>query len=229
MGGELKQVDVLDDLGAAIIGGDLAAGQVVRTEDLETRFGVSRTVIREALKVLESMGLLTSRRRIGVTVAPPPHWNVFDPRVIRWRLAGPDRADQLQSLIQLRGGFEPAAAALAAHHATPEQCGTLTGAVMDMATHARSGDLRAYLRADVQFHRTLLAASGNEMFAALADVVQEVLEGRTHHGLMPTTPEGSAVRAHIDVAHAVQGGDSTGARNHMQAILDEASHALAEH
>lgn len=220
--------DLLDQLGRLLGSGDLAEGTVLRAEELEQHFGVSRTVVREAVRVLESMGMVTSRRRVGTTVAPIAAWNVFDPMVIRWRLAGPGRAAQLRSLSELRAGFEPMAAALAAQRATGEQCGLLTGAVMDMAVHGRSGDLDAYLAADVLFHRTLLAATGNEMLAALADVVTEVLTGRTHHGLMPAVPEPAAIRLHADVAQAVQSGDAPAAHGAMAAIITEAAGAMLD-
>lgn len=215
--------DLLDKLGRLIADGDLAAGQVLRTEELEAHYSVSRTVAREAVRVLESMGMVTTRRRVGVTVAARTHWNVFDPMVIRWRLAGSGREAQLRSLSELRTGFEPAAARFAAGRATPEQCGALTGAVMDMAVHGRSGDLQAYLDADIRFHRTLLEASGNEMFGALAEVVAEVLTGRTTHGLMPTNPNPAAVRLHADVAQAVQAGDAQAAHEAMTSIISEAT------
>ena len=64
----------------------------------------------------------------------------------------------------------------------------MAAAVSDMVVHGRSGDLEAYLLADKIFHHTLLEASGNEMFRALNGVVAEVLTGRTHHGMMPETP-----------------------------------------
>ena len=220
--------DLLDRLGRMLAGGDLAAGSVLRAEELEATYGVSRTVVREAVRVLESMGMVRSRRRVGVVVAEPAAWNVFDPMVIRWRLAGPGRDAQLRSLSELRAGFEPAAAAYAARRATPAQCGALTGAVMDMAVHGRSGDLEAYLAADVVFHRTLLEATGNEMLAALADVVAEVLTGRTHHGLMPDTPNPDAIRLHAEVAQAVQSGDAAAARHAMDAIIMEAAEAMLE-
>ena len=156
---------------------------------------MSVSVAREVVRVLESMGMVRSRRRVGVTVLGRGEWNVFDPRLIRWRLASEDRAAQLQSLSELRRGFEPVAAGLAATHATAEQCGVLAGAVSDMVVHGHSGDLEAYLVADVTFHRTLLEASGNEMFRALGDVVAEVLAGRTHHGLMPDRPNPRGDRA----------------------------------
>jgi DNA-binding FadR family transcriptional regulator len=218
--------DVLDQLGTQIAAGELREGTTLSIEQLETRFGVSRSVIRESIRVLESMGMLTSRRRVGLTVAAKDSWNVFDPRVIRWRLAGDDREAQLASLSELRHGFEPVAAGLAAGRATPEQCGILTGAVMDMAVHGRSGDQEAYLQADISFHSTLLAASGNEMLAALAGVVAEVLTGRTHHHLMPARPNPTAIRLHGDVAQAVQAGDSTAAEQAMRDIITEAAAAM---
>jgi DNA-binding FadR family transcriptional regulator len=215
--------DLLDKLGRRLADGELAEGAVLRAEELAARFDVSRTVVREAVRVLESMGMITSRRRVGLTVAPRTSWNVYDPLVIRWRLAGRDREAQLRSLSELRAGVEPVAARFAALRASPEQCGVMTGAVMDMAVHSRSGDLQAYLSADVLFHRTLLAASGNEMLGALADVVAEVLTGRTVHGLMPATPDPAAVRLHADVAQAVQARDGAAAHRAMTDIITEAT------
>jgi DNA-binding FadR family transcriptional regulator len=215
--------DLLDKLGRRIADGELADGAVLRAEELAAHFDVSRTVVREAVRVLESMGMVSSRRRVGVTVEPRTHWNAFDPLIIRWRLAGSGREAQLQSLSELRAGIEPVAARFAAERATPEQCGRLTGAVMDMAVHGRSGDLQAYLAADIVFHRTLLTASGNEMLGALADVVAEVLTGRTTHGLMPATPDPVAIRMHADVAQAVQARDAPAAQQAMTGIISEAA------
>lgn len=166
----------------------LLRGQVITLDGVSAEYKVSRSVVREAVRVLESMGMVESRRRVGVTVQPATKWNVFDPRLIRWRLESGDRAAQLLSLSELRRGFEPAAAALAARRADPHQCRLMAAAVSDMVVHGRSGDLEAYLLADKLFHQTMLEASGNEMFRALNGVVAEVLTGRTHHGMMPTTP-----------------------------------------
>ena len=129
---------------------------------------------------------------------------MFDPRLIRWRLDAGDRAAQLLSLSELRRGFEPAAAALAARRADPHQCRIMAAAVSDMVVHGRSGDLESYLLADKIFHRTLLEASGNEMFRALNGVVAEVLTGRTHHGMMPDMPNPAAIELHDQVARAIR-------------------------
>lgn len=217
---------VLSRLGPALVSGELAEGAVLRIDEIAQQHGVSRTVARDVVKVLESLQVVTTRRRVGVTVRPRDEWNLFDPRLIRWRLAGPDRARQLRSLSELRHGVEPVAAALAALHAHPEQCGQLMAAVIGMSVTGRQGDLEAYLQHDMAFHCVLLEASGNDMFAALAAVVGEVLVGRTHHDLMPAHPEPAATRLHADVAEAVASGDAAAAERAMRAIVDEAQQAM---
>jgi DNA-binding FadR family transcriptional regulator len=209
---------VLDELGPAIASGEHPPGTVLRIDELESRYGVSRTVVREAVRVLEAMHLVESRRRVGVTVRRTEEWNVFDPAVIRWRLAGADRARQLRSLTTLRGAVEPVAAGLAAGAATPGQCRELTLLAAEMAAAARAADLAAYLVHDIAFHRVLLDASGNEMFARLGDVVAEVLTGRTEHHLMFSAPDPEAVTLHVRLADAVRAGEERGAEELMREI-----------
>src|SRR4051812_26419814 len=105
---------VLDELGTAVCGGELAAGSVLNIDELVDRYAVSRSVIREVLRVLASMGLIETRRRVGVLIRPAEAWNVFDPQVIRWRLASAGRMAQLRSITELRTAVEPHAAWLAA-------------------------------------------------------------------------------------------------------------------
>ena len=199
---------VLDSLGPAITAGEYPPGSVLRTEELAQRFDVSRSVMREAVRVLESMRLVESRRRVGVTVQPKSAWNVYDPQVIRWRLAGADRPHQLRSLTVLRSAIEPVAAGLAARHASAEQCAELTECALGMVAHSRGHKLEGYLVHGMAFHRVILTASGNEMFARLGDVVAEVLAGRTHHEVMFEDPDPAAVTQHVQVAEAVREGDA---------------------
>ncbi|SFM80645.1 DNA-binding transcriptional regulator, FadR family [Streptomyces sp. cf124] len=199
---------VLETLGPAITAGEHPPGSVLRTDELAQTFEVSRSVMREAVRVLESMHLVESRRRVGVIVRPPAEWNVYDPQVIRWRLDGADRPRQLRSLTVLRSAIEPIAAGLAARHATAEQCAALTECAIGMVAHSRGHKLEGYLRHDVAFHRLILDASGNEMFARLGDVVEEVLAGRTHHAVMFHDPDPAAVTLHVQVAEAIREHDA---------------------
>ena len=81
---------VLTALGQSIVSGPYSAGQVLNLDGVSATYGVSRSVAREAIRVLESMGMVASRRRVGITIQPSTNWNVFDPRVIRWRLDSGD-------------------------------------------------------------------------------------------------------------------------------------------
>lgn len=217
---------VLDALGLEIAAGDCPPGRVLRTDELAQRFDVSRTVVREVIRVLESMHLVESRRRVGVTVRPAEAWNVYDPQVIRWRLAGTDRPRQLRSLTVLRSAIEPVAAGLAARNATADQCARLTECALGMVATSRGQQLEGYLRHDVAFHRIVLDASGNEMFARLGDVVAEVLAGRTHHRVMFEDPDPAAVTLHVRLAEAVREGDTAGAERLTKEIAVGALHEL---
>lgn len=217
---------VLQSLGPAITAGEYPSGSVLRIDELAKHFEVSRSVMREAVRVLESMHLVVSRRRVGVTVRPMPEWNVYDPQVIRWRLAGADRPRQLRSLTVLRSAIEPVAAGLAARNATAEQCAELTECALGMVAHARGHRLEGYLVHDIAFHRVVLNASGNEMFARLGDVVAEVLAGRTHHQVMFEDPDPAAVTLHVRLAEAVREGDAALAESLTRDITVGALHEL---
>lgn len=217
--------DVLvERVGAAIVQGQHPAGSRLITAELAE--GSSRGAGREAVRVLQSLGLVRVRRKTGVEVQPPSEWNVHAPEVIRWRLAGPGRDAQLRELSQLRGAIEPLAARLAADHASEDHRRDLVAAVMDMARTEHDADGAVYLSADVRFHRTLLAASGNAMFAALGSVVEAVLTGRTRHDLMPHDANPLAVRWHQDVAFAIAGGRPGEAEAAMGLIVAEADDAM---
>ncbi|MFF7637721.1 FadR/GntR family transcriptional regulator [Kitasatospora sp. NPDC008050] len=218
---------LLAELGPAIAAGEIPEGAVLRIEELEARFGVSRTVVREAVRILESMRLVASKRRIGITVQPRRDWDVFDPLVIRWRLAGADRAAQLRSLGSLRVAVEPAAAALAAQYATADQCRELSALAVELTVTARAADLVSFLRHDIEFHATVLRASGNEMFAHLGDTVGAVLTGRTEHNLMPHQPRAYAVQLHREVAEAICAGAPERAEQAMRTIVTGALAELA--
>lgn len=211
---------VLDQLGTGICGGDLPSSSLLYIDQLADRYAVSRSVVREAVRVLASMGLVASRRRVGTQVLPPEQWNVYDPQVIRWRLASWDRMSQLRSLTELRSAVEPHAAQLAAARLGPAAAGELAGLAARMSAAGRHDDLEEFLRLDVEFHRQVLVGSGNEMFVKLHPLVAEVLAGRYQYDLMPRPPHHEALRLHTDVAAAVQRGDGDRAREAMVRIME---------
>jgi len=220
--------DVLAELGPRIVNGGLPVGAKITLEWLCDEYAVSRSIGREVVQVLVSMGLLESRRRTGLRVLPQDEWDAFDPAVIRWRLEGGQRAFHLHELSQLRAAVEPMSAALAAGRATPEQRAEVVRLAALMEDTGAAGDLRTFLEHDVAFHRLLLTASGNAMFAALCDVVEEVLRGRTDHDLMPPEPKPEARRLHVMVAQAVAAGDPDVARAAMSTICLEVASEMAE-
>ncbi|MDR2565043.1 MAG: FCD domain-containing protein [Bifidobacteriaceae bacterium] len=217
---------VLDAWGMGIVAGAYPPGSRIALDDGVTTEKASRTITREAVRVLESMGLVTVRRRLGAVVNPPERWHAFDPQLIAWRLRGPDTAAQLHHLSQLRAAVEPAAARLAAAQAAPEQWAALTEAAISLVAHSRQATGAEYLEADIRFHRALLTASGNPMFAALGGVVEAVLRGRTEQSLMPSTANPAALRLHGDIAAAITAGDGAAAEAASRALVDEADQAV---
>ncbi|WP_028279983.1 FCD domain-containing protein [Arthrobacter sp. H5] len=223
---EVMYSRIIDALGRDIVEDRLPAGERLTIDGLQRRFGVSRTVVRDCMRILESMNLVFSKRRVGIVVQPAEQWNVYDARVIRWRLEGTSRAQQFHSLTELRCAVEPLAAAGAARNATAAQ----RAVVVDLATQLRrlgeAGALEEFMAVDIEFHALLLAASGNEMFSALDQVVAEVLRGRTHQGLMPHNPREHALATHTAVAEAVSAGNAPAAEAQMRQLLAEVREAI---
>lgn len=208
-------------LGSRIASGELAAGSVLTLAGLEDEHDASRTTVREAVRVLESLDLVRSRRRVGITVQPRSAWRVLDAQLIRWTLAGPLRHAQLVELVELRTALEPAAARLAARHATDEQRAALVrlATELDRLGRAGLGDSAGYLAVDVEFHTLLLSAGGNLLYAELAAPVREVLQGRVELGLTPAVPSPGTLDAHLAAARAVAAGDGEAAERHVRAHL----------
>ena len=219
---------ILDELGQAICEGRMPAGMTITTEELENRYQVSRSVIRESLRALEAMGMVTSKRRVGNRILPMSEWNVYDLSVIRWRLAGQGRIAQLRSLTQLRTAIEPEAAKLAATRGELRQASDLMGLAGRLWAAGRSGDEELFLELDIEFHALIMEMSGNEMFSRLNNLVSEVLIGRTHYGLMPKFPHDEALQLHVDVANAVQSGKADAAGAAMLRIMDRTMNEMGE-
>ena len=228
-----RHAALVQSLGLAIAEGSLAPNSVVRLDELEAQHKVSRSVVREAARVLSSKGMLASRRRFGTVVQPEGAWSLYDPQVIRWRLASSRRLEQLQALNELRGAIEPQAARLAAERASWDAGSDLVHLAARLWSAGQRGDQEEFLRLDVEFHAAVLNASGNAMFAQLHNLVAEVLTGRAEHGLMPHLPDHEALQLHVDVASAIQRGEAGAAHAAMSRIVqqfaEEVGHIWSEH
>ncbi len=216
---------VLERLGLAICGGRLAPGTLLSIDDIADADRVARSVVREALRVLASKGLVSSKRGVGTTTLPAAEWNLFDPSIVRWRLATDDRLAQLRSLCELRNAIEPEAAALAAVRATPAEASALVALAARLWAAGEGADLDEFVTVDIEFHRRLLAASGNDMFAHFAPVIEGVLVTRAEQGLTLHRAAHAAIENHMSVARAIQKRDADAARASARCI---ATDSLAE-
>lgn len=212
---------VLDSLGSRIAAGDPAPGATFTLADLERDYDASRTSAREAVKVLESIRMVSSRRRIGITVRPREEWDALDEHLIGWNLSGPFRQRQLEALLELRVAVEPLAARLTAIRATEAQRAEL----LRLATRLHElggrglGDSEAYLRTDIEYHRLLLTSSGNPQFTTLTGPVELVLTWRSGLGLTPSVPAEGTLEDHLRTARAIVDADADAAERHARSHL----------
>lgn len=173
LGSLTKQI--VNDLGIAIVVGDYAHDRPFPVEaELCQRYHASRSVVREAVKVLNAKGLVTARPRRGTSVLPSSDWNLFDPDVLQWTLKRKFSLPLLIDFTHLRLAIEPAAAALAATSATPAQIAAIDAALGRMARDEE--DEESPLDADIAFHLAILDASNNRFFIRLKSTVDTALQ-----------------------------------------------------
>lgn len=210
---------VVDRLGIDICSGSLGTGTVLTSDDMEVLTGASRSVIRESTRVLSHLGLLRPKQRVGMTVLPKEEWNLFDPQVIRWRLDSCERKAQIQELLELRLSIEPEAARLAAERASNRQSGEVVAAAATLWARSEDADRKRFAEDDAQFHRLILLASGNTMFAKLATVIEEALRERALVQLEEEDVDLVAMQMHVDLAGHIQRGEGAQARRCAREII----------
>ncbi|MCZ4119335.1 FadR/GntR family transcriptional regulator [Streptomyces sp. H39-S7] len=210
---------LVQQLGQMIVSGDLGADRPLVPEEIGQRFEVSRTVVRESLRVLEAKGLVSARPNVGTRVRPVADWNLLDPDIIEWRAFGPQRDDQRRELFELRWTIEPLAARLAAGHGREDVQQRLADMVEIMGHAAAQGDSLTFSRADAEFHSLLLQVAGNRMLEHLAGIVSSAL----HVSGGPITgcerPGEPAVTLHRRIVEALASGDGAGAEATMRQLL----------
>jgi len=214
----------VDVIGERIVRGDNAPGDLLYPDRIEAELGVSKTVVREALRVLASKGLIDSRQKRGTFVRPRADWNLLDADVLRWRGQGVPDEGFLDDLAEVRAIVEPAGARLAARRRTEEDLAALVGAIEQM--EAADGDVPATVEADLAFHRALLAAAHNELLTGMEVVIEAGLRVRDSfvHGADHGTQHGAddAVPAHRAVVDAIAARDPEAAARAVEALLAKA-------
>ncbi|MGC3956353.1 MAG: FCD domain-containing protein [Propionicimonas sp.] len=217
---------IIEELGQQIVDGTLGEGDTVVADQICETFGVSRSVTREALRTLESMGLIQARQQIGTRVLGKDSWDLLNPRLVHWRGRGPDYLIQQRELLETRLGIEPTAAALGAERMDAATIDRLRLLVIQMRDSLERGDRLRHFRADGAFHRTLLEGAGNGVMARIADAIDAALDVRgetLRDGLAHVQPE--SIKWHESVVHALSRRDPQEAHDAARAIL---VHTLAE-
>lgn len=210
---------LVQQLGQMIVSGDLGAERPLVPEEIGQRFEVSRTVVRESLRVLEAKGLVSARPNVGTRVRPVSDWNLLDPDIIEWRAFGPQREDQRRELFELRWSIEPLAARLAAGHGRDEIQQRLVDMVEIMGHAAGQGDSLTFSRADAEFHGLVLELAGNRMLEHLAGIIAAALQVSGGPLTACERPSEPSVGLHARLVDALGTGDGTAAEAAMRALL----------
>jgi len=168
--------EIVETIGERIVMGAYAPGDLLLAEDLGAELGVSKTVIRESLKVLAARGLVDSRPKRGTVVRPREAWSVLDADLLLWRGRGVPDAGFLRDLSEVRLVIEPEAARLAAQRRDDSDLELLSRALTSMEEAGQAG--AALVAADVAFHSALLRAAHNELLSRLEVVISTELRVR---------------------------------------------------
>jgi DNA-binding FadR family transcriptional regulator len=212
---------VANSIGAAIVTGVYSADNPIPIEaELCRQYGASRSVVREAVKMLTAKGLLGSRPRLGTWVQPEQHWNLLDPDVLGWLLERKYSPALLIEFTELRLAVEPGAAALAARVAGPEEKAAIRSAIERMAA-ADSGDDDP-LDSDIAFHVAVLRASRNRFYAQLTGFAATALRFSIRTTNRYKGVQLASVADHKKVADAIIGGRPVAAGEAMRKLIQEA-------
>jgi DNA-binding FadR family transcriptional regulator len=214
---------VMADLGRSIVGGDFPANSILpRDADLLKRYGVSRTVLREALKTLAAKGLIQAKAKIGTRVLSRSNWNLFDPYILKWHAeSGAVDAQFLFDLQEMRVALEPEAARLAALRRTDNQVAELFSCVEEMGKPGVTGP--DFVDSDLRFHVTVAEASQNPFMRAINVLIEVALEAafRVSSPIPNTVAHERAITRHRAIAQAIKDGDAAGAQAAMHLVIQE--------
>jgi DNA-binding FadR family transcriptional regulator len=216
---------MLDTLGKAIVTGRYDQKPFPTEAEIAKSYGVSRSVTREAVKMLTAKGLIRARPRYGISVLPASDWNLFDTDVLRWLLERKFSIELLRHCTQLRKAIEPEAASLAAEFHDADDLAAIEAGLARMRAAEISGE--DTLEADIAFHVAILRASHNPFYAQFQSVVATAL----HTSIQFTSKvkgRTADVAEHAAVARAIAARDTEGAYIAMRRIIGDVLTLIAK-
>ncbi|MDP3803585.1 FadR/GntR family transcriptional regulator [Brevundimonas sp.] len=211
---------IVQELGAAIVTGAYADRPFPVEFELAQQFQASRSVVREAVKMLTAKGLLRARPRQGTWIQAEEFWNLQDPDVLRWMLQRRFSLPLLIEFTEVRLGVEPAAAALAAVSATRTQSARIAEAIERMYAAGRGED--DSLESDIAFHSAVLKATGNRFYAQQCELIETALRFSIRQTNSYKGVSLASIEDHRRVADAIFAGDAAGAEAAMRYLVQEA-------
>lgn len=226
-----RQGLVIEALGAQIVGGRFVPGDLLPKEaELEDAHGVSRTSVREAMKVLAAKGLVEIRQKVGTRVRPFELWSVFDADILRWSMEQGQGDEVMRDLVELRQILEPSAARLAAGRSSMRDLRRMEVAVARMLETCH--DHGAYAVSDLEFHMAVYAASHNTMLERfgrlIAEFMLQTFDVQQRAREVGTIDFEDDAAAHQDIYVAINRGDSNAASEAMLGVVLDAKSALME-
>ncbi|MCE9939326.1 FadR/GntR family transcriptional regulator [Serratia liquefaciens] len=208
-----------EKLGQQILAGDYQAGSILPGEmELGEQFGVSRTAVREAVKMLAAKGMLLPRPRIGTRVMPQSQWNFLDQDLLTWWMTKENFNQVMQHFLILRTSLEPQACSLAAANASTQQTARLAELMAEMRALHVQFDREHWIQVDTQFHQLIYEASGNPFLTSFANLFSSVYQS---YFRAITGNEVIKLQNHQAIVDAILAGDGAGALAACQILLRE--------
>ena len=227
--GNNRTQQLLNELGLAIVKGKYNSERPFPTEsELCDQYGVSRSIVREVVKVLSAMGMLASKARKGTWVLPASERNVLDPQVLMWMLSADASLELLIEFVEIRREIEPAAAALAAEYADEESLQAIETALERMRCCQQSDDESEALEADIAFHLSILNASGNRFMMQMRHLVESALRVSIQLTNESKGVAHASFNDHKEIALNIRKGNASSARAKTLKLIDE-TYELIKH
>lgn len=221
--GQPVHISLAKQLGVSIVTGPNGPGTILPGEiELAERHGVSRSVIRESLRMLSAKGLVESKPKAGTKVRERSDWNLLDPQLLGWMFEGAPPLGFVHSLFQLRLIVEPAAAELAATKRSADQLSRMGHALEEMRLHGLATE--AGRTADQNFHAVILQATANELLVSLSASIAAAVRWTTFFKYRGTKHPRDPWPEHKALFEAIADADADAARAATAVLVKQAQH-----